>query len=114
VPSLLEEWVEADAQGMRAIRSLWPGDSFYYRGSFHEIYSMQQDLDPQFIWLRCEPEGEPYLVPTHRLVDGERLPYEGEQRLHQPRKLFRFWGYNVLPAILSDEHFRQENPDQGW
>lgn len=97
--SLLDELIAADAQGERAVRSLWPGDSFYYKGEYHLIHSMQLDLDKQFIFLRCDPEGEPYLVAG---------------KLHQPRKLFRFHGWLLFPSILSDEHFKEENPEPGW
>jgi hypothetical protein len=112
----LAEMQAAHEQGERVISSLWPGDSFYFRGDFHLIKSMQLGDDQRSIIVRTgTPVGEPYLIPTHRLVgppdNRERIPYEGEQRLHQPHLTFLFDGHLLFPAILSDEHFAQENPE---
>lgn len=110
--SLLDELIAADAQGERIVASLWPGDQFYHKGEFRTIHSMQLDYERMIIVTTTEEVGEPYPVPTHRLVDGERIPWEGEQKLHQPRRTFALGAEIMVPAILLEEHFREEHPDE--
>lgn len=96
--SLLNELVAADAQGERAIISLRPGDQFLYRGAFHTIARMQLTVDQQSVIVTTtEPVGEPYLVA------GE---------MFQPLVQFIFHCYLIFPAMLTDEHFSEENPDR--
>jgi len=80
--SPLEDFVTADAQGERALFTLWPGDSFLFRGEFHEILSMQI-VPPQSISVKTDT-GHHFLL--HGLL--------------------------VFPTMLSDEHFQKESGDQ--
>lgn len=83
--SLLDELAAADAQGERALYSLWPGDAFLYRKDFHTITSMQ-------------------------LVEPRRLSLKTDTGHH-----FLFDGYLVMPALLSEEHLEAERADhQIW
>lgn len=79
--SLLEELQAADAQGERALASLWPQDQILYRGEFHTIISMQ-------------------------LVPPQSISFKTDTGHH-----WLWNGYLVFPAMLSDEHARAERTD---
>ena len=81
-PSLLEELQAADAQGERALYTLWPGDSFLYQGEFHEVTSMQL-VPPQDISIKTK-------AGRHFLLRGML----------------------VFPALLTDQHAEAERNDE--
>jgi hypothetical protein len=91
----LLELADAEAQGERTVASLWPGDQFYFRGHFWTANTLQWHTDRQSIFVRAS-----------RLDDDEGTV----------NKTFLFGGLLVFPALLTDEHFRAENPhlQEGW
>jgi hypothetical protein len=103
----LDELVAADAQGERAVMSLWPGDQFYFKGRFWEIAQMQWHQDRARIFITTsEPEAESYML----------VGLDGREIVHQPRKSFLLHGLVTVPAILSEEHFVSEHPEmqEAW
>lgn len=96
---LVAELIEADAQGERVISSLWAGDQFYYRGEYHTVASLQWETPNHRLIVRTEtPQGKPYFLASI-------------EREHQPVLTFSFDPLLMFPAILSDQHFLAENPD---
>lgn len=97
---LLEQLQAADAQGERAVMSLWAGDQIYLFGDFHTIERLQWDTDRSSIWVTTdEPQGEPY-----------ELSFEGrEPYMYQPKVMYRLPGTLLLPTLLSDEHAAAES-----
>lgn len=79
--SLLDELVAADAQGERALCSLWPGDAISYRGEFHTITSMQ-------------------------LVPPRTISFKTDTGHH-----YLFDAYLIFPALLSEKHMEAERTD---
>lgn len=75
---LLDELIAADAQGERALCTLWPQDQIYYRHEWHTILSMQ-------------------------LVKPRAISFKTDTGHH-----FLFDGYLIFPAMMSDEHAAQE------
>lgn len=102
--SLLEELAAADAQGERAVSTLWPGDEFYWKKRFWKIERMQWHDDRKRVYvITTEPEGEPY----------ELVNLKGETISYQPLITFLLHGLVLFPAMLSDEHAREEQPAEG-
>lgn len=101
--NLYEELVAADAQGERALMTLWPGDQFYFRKKWHTIHSMQWHSDRQRIIVKCEEPTGP--ARTMKGLHGKEISY-------QPRRTFLLFGIDTFLSMLSDEHFVSENPAQ--
>lgn len=102
ISSLLDELIAADAQGERALMTLWPGDEFYYQGTWHHIDVLQWHSDRrQLFVVTDEAVGDPYPLTT---MDKEEV-------LWQPRRTFLFNGSLIFPAMLSDEHADAERSD---
>lgn len=97
---LLDRLTDADAQGERAVASLWPGDQFYFRKQFWTIHQMQWHPDKERLYVRTTtPEGEAYPL----------INQQGEQwGVHQPLVTFLLYGMLLFPAMLTDEHFEAE------
>lgn len=97
---LLAELIAADAQGERAISSLWAGDQFYFRGAYHTVASLQWEApNKQRLVVRTEtPQGDPYFLANIG-------------REHQPVLTCCFDPLLLFPSILSDAHFKAENPE---
>lgn len=80
--SLLEELAAADAQGERALYTLWADDQILYRGEWHTIVLMQ-------------------------IVPPQRVAFTTDTGHH-----YIFDGLLLFPAMLSEKHFQAEAADQ--
>lgn len=76
----MEELAELDAAGYRVVGSLWPGDQFLYRGTYHTVRKIQPMLGSDLIYVRTEGDGPD----------------------------FSFDPYLLFPSIITDEHFQAE------
>lgn len=98
---LLDELIAADAQGERVVLSLWPGDQFLFKSEYHMIRSMQ-----------LQNAGRMVFIVTEEVTGSQEMTtLTGETVEVQRYKTFLLYGMLLFPALLSDEHFKDENPD---
>jgi hypothetical protein len=84
--NLLRDLLEADAQGIRFLISVWPQDLLYHDGEFREVLSLQRDDEFQDCLI-------------------VRLSHEGRVTTIRRPEMHPF------PVLLSDHHAASEaNP----